>query len=338
MGNSPLYPGIPSGAAGGVLAGSFPNPSGLQPVGGKISLGSNAGGNIKLATDDAPPSPGFPSTFFAYAGSGGDADATYSAQFGPSFHIRGGDGGDGSQEYPNAGAGGHVYVNGGFSGSAYPGGYNAHAGNVFIGTDSSRTSGTEIGNADAVTLLRGSVITIAGRSAEAAEILQSRPGDATRTDLRIRPADGPTSTEAYGVYGGYFFLEGGTGGAGDGSYPGQKGGNVGVYGGAGGADGGLGQGPGGSVYLKGGSGSTGGNVTIDGGDGTNDGNISIGATRAKSILIGNSTVGSRIGFFGVPTQLRQTGGAATAGGAYTATEQTMIQKAYDCLRSFGLLD
>jgi len=41
--------------------------------------------------------------------------------------------------------------------------------------------------------------------------------------------------------------------------------------------------------------------------------------------------------FGVTPVVQQTGGAATAGAAYTATEQSMIQKAYDTLRAFGFL-
>ena len=44
-----------------------------------------------------------------------------------------------------------------------------------------------------------------------------------------------------------------------------------------------------------------------------------------------------IGFLGATPAVRQTGGAATAGGTYTATEQAMIQAAYDALRTFGLL-
>lgn len=46
---------------------------------------------------------------------------------------------------------------------------------------------------------------------------------------------------------------------------------------------------------------------------------------------------ARVGFLGATPAIRQTGGAATAGAAYTATEQGMIQKAYDALRTFGLL-
>lgn len=46
--------------------------------------------------------------------------------------------------------------------------------------------------------------------------------------------------------------------------------------------------------------------------------------------------GPNAGFFGAAST-QQVGGAATAGAAYGATEQTMLQKAYDCLRSFGLL-
>lgn len=44
-----------------------------------------------------------------------------------------------------------------------------------------------------------------------------------------------------------------------------------------------------------------------------------------------------IGFFGTTPVVQQAGGAATAGGTYGATEQTMLQAAYDALRAYGLL-
>ena len=44
-----------------------------------------------------------------------------------------------------------------------------------------------------------------------------------------------------------------------------------------------------------------------------------------------------LGFFGQTPASQQTGGAATAGAVYTATEQTMLQTAYDALRAYGLL-
>lgn len=47
--------------------------------------------------------------------------------------------------------------------------------------------------------------------------------------------------------------------------------------------------------------------------------------------------GTGIGFLGVTPAAQQAGGAATAGGTYGATEQSMLQKAYDALRTFGLL-
>lgn len=50
----------------------------------------------------------------------------------------------------------------------------------------------------------------------------------------------------------------------------------------------------------------------------------------------NSTA-PMVGFLGAAAAVRQTGGAATAGGTYGATEQGMLQKAYDALRTFGLL-
>jgi hypothetical protein len=45
-----------------------------------------------------------------------------------------------------------------------------------------------------------------------------------------------------------------------------------------------------------------------------------------------------ISFFNVTAAAQQTGGAAAAGVTYGATEQSMLQKAYDCLRTFGLLN
>lgn len=46
---------------------------------------------------------------------------------------------------------------------------------------------------------------------------------------------------------------------------------------------------------------------------------------------------AQIGFLGATPASQQTGGAATASGTYGVTEQTMLQRAYDCLRTFGLL-
>jgi hypothetical protein len=44
-----------------------------------------------------------------------------------------------------------------------------------------------------------------------------------------------------------------------------------------------------------------------------------------------------ISFFGATPAAQQTGGSATASNTYGATEQTMLQKAYDALRTFGFL-
>jgi len=44
-----------------------------------------------------------------------------------------------------------------------------------------------------------------------------------------------------------------------------------------------------------------------------------------------------LGFFNTAPQPQQTGGAATATPIYTATEQAMLQTAYDALRTYGLL-
>jgi hypothetical protein len=44
-----------------------------------------------------------------------------------------------------------------------------------------------------------------------------------------------------------------------------------------------------------------------------------------------------VGFFGTTPVGQQTGGPATAGSTYGSTEQAMLQKAYACLQTFGLL-
>lgn len=46
---------------------------------------------------------------------------------------------------------------------------------------------------------------------------------------------------------------------------------------------------------------------------------------------------AKFAVLGATAAAQQTGGAATAGAAYTATEQAMLQAAYDCLRTFGFL-
>ena len=48
------------------------------------------------------------------------------------------------------------------------------------------------------------------------------------------------------------------------------------------------------------------------------------------------TLDSKIGFFGATAVVKQTLGAATASGTYTATEQGMLQRVYDALRNYGL--
>jgi hypothetical protein len=63
-------------------------------------------------------------------------------------------------------------------------------------------------------------------------------------------------------------------------------------------------------------------------------NVVVGTTTGTKI--GTST-SQKIGFLNATPASQQTGGAATAGGTYGATEQGMLQKAYDCLRTFGFL-
>jgi hypothetical protein len=56
----------------------------------------------------------------------------------------------------------------------------------------------------------------------------------------------------------------------------------------------------------------------------------------NGIKIGTAT-NQKLGFFNATPVVQQTGGAATATGVYTATEQTMLQTVYNALRTFGLL-
>lgn len=55
------------------------------------------------------------------------------------------------------------------------------------------------------------------------------------------------------------------------------------------------------------------------------------------ITINNYGAPGGLGFFGSSGATQQTGGAATAGGTYTATEQGMVNRMYSALRNYGLL-
>jgi hypothetical protein len=61
----------------------------------------------------------------------------------------------------------------------------------------------------------------------------------------------------------------------------------------------------------------------------------LGAGSSSEITLGSS--GDLLGFFGATPVVRQTGAAATAGGAYSANEQTMLQTVYNVVRTFGLM-
>jgi hypothetical protein len=63
-------------------------------------------------------------------------------------------------------------------------------------------------------------------------------------------------------------------------------------------------------------------------------NISLGTSTGTQIGTAST---QKLGFLGAAPAVQQTGGAATASGSYTATEQGMLQKAYNALRTFGLL-
>lgn len=65
--------------------------------------------------------------------------------------------------------------------------------------------------------------------------------------------------------------------------------------------------------------------------------LSVYDTAAREVLRGEASgSAAMIGFLGANAAIRQTAGAATAGAVYGATEQTMLQVAYDALRTFGL--
>jgi hypothetical protein len=77
------------------------------------------------------------------------------------------------------------------------------------------------------------------------------------------------------------------------------------------------------------------NIANNNGSSATTVNIANNTSAIRTVNIANST--GKIGFFGTTAVVKQTGGAATAGGTYTATEQTMINAMYTALRNYGLL-
>lgn len=69
------------------------------------------------------------------------------------------------------------------------------------------------------------------------------------------------------------------------------------------------------------------------------GSVSTSDTTTHALHVeGASLFDGNLGFFATtPVAQQASSGAATAGGTYTATEQTMIQEMYDALRAYGLL-
>jgi hypothetical protein len=63
-------------------------------------------------------------------------------------------------------------------------------------------------------------------------------------------------------------------------------------------------------------------------------NWTFGTTTGTQI---GTSASQKIGFLGATPAIQQTGGSATASGSYTSVEQGMLNKAYDALRTFGLL-
>jgi hypothetical protein len=70
-----------------------------------------------------------------------------------------------------------------------------------------------------------------------------------------------------------------------------------------------------------------------------NGNVGVGATSPAYLLdvAGAARFGGNVGFFGGTPVGQQTGGAATAGGTYGSTEQTMLNALYSAMRAYGLL-
>jgi hypothetical protein len=62
-------------------------------------------------------------------------------------------------------------------------------------------------------------------------------------------------------------------------------------------------------------------------------NLTLGTTTGTQIGTASS---QKLGFFGKTPIVQPTMGAATAGGTYTATEQTMLQTVYNAVRNLGL--
>lgn len=63
-------------------------------------------------------------------------------------------------------------------------------------------------------------------------------------------------------------------------------------------------------------------------------NITVGTSTGTQIGTAST---QKIGFLGATPAVQQTGGSAIAGSSYTTNEQSMLQKTYNALRTFGLL-
>lgn len=166
-----------------------------------------------------------------------------------------------------------------------------------------------------------------GGSDRSTYIGNRRPATANCGNTALIGQPGPT-INGNGGSGGGVTIKGGHGGTGIGSdkFSGA-GGNLSLVGGSAGypSGGGTAQ-RGGEVFINGGPNEYGGDF----------GSVFIGSENTKLVwLAQDPTV--RVGFFSANPVLQQSGGSATAGNTYTTTEKQMIQKAYDCLRAFGLL-
>ena len=63
-------------------------------------------------------------------------------------------------------------------------------------------------------------------------------------------------------------------------------------------------------------------------------NLQLGTTTGTQI---GTATSQKLAFYGAAPVVQQTGGAATASGSYTSTEQGMLNHAYAALRALGLL-
>jgi hypothetical protein len=77
----------------------------------------------------------------------------------------------------------------------------------------------------------------------------------------------------------------------------------------------------------------GGALTVGSATVADAGNVVVGSTTGTQI---GTATSQKLGFFGKTPIVQPTMGSATAGGTYTATEQSMLQAVYNAVRNLGL--